>query len=59
MSKGSLVVTEKLFHVTIESAAQSFEVPVYAQSLEEAAELAEWQYGEAGFEVGRVRPDQH
>lgn len=56
-SKGALVVTEKKFLVTVESAAQSFEVPVIAQNLEEATELAEWTYVPAGFAVTRVRPD--
>lgn len=55
-TKGSLVVTNKKFWVAIESASQSIEVPVYAVSLEEALEFAEWQYGTAGFEVKRVRP---
>ena len=54
--KGTLVANEKKFFVTVESAAQSFEVPVFATSLEEATELAEWQYVPAGFAVTRVRP---
>lgn len=56
-TKGSLVVTNKKFWVYVESASSGFEVPVYAVSLEEALESAEWQYGTAGFEVVRVRPD--
>lgn len=55
--KGSLVAHDKKFLVTVESAAQSFEVPVMAETIEEAAELAEWTYVPAGFKVGRVRPD--
>lgn len=56
-SKGALVAHDKKFLVTVESAAQSFEVPVMAETIEEAAELAEWTYVPAGFKVGRVRPD--
>lgn len=56
-NKGSLVATEKKFLVLVESATMSHEVPVYATSLEEATELAEWQYVPAGFAVTRVRPD--
>ena len=55
--KGSLVTTEKKYRVQVESATMSHEVPVYATSLEEATELAEWQYVPAGFAVTRVRPD--
>lgn len=54
-SKGSLVVTEKKYLVTIESAATSHEVPVFATSLAEAIELAEWQYVPAGFAVNSAR----
>lgn len=57
MPKGNLVVDDKKFFVTIESASLSHEVPVFATSLEEALELAEWQYIPAGFAVTRVRPD--
>ena len=56
-NKGSLVTTEKKFLVQVESATMSHEAPVYATSLEEATELAEWQYVPAGFAVTRVRPD--
>ncbi|WAK44909.1 putative bacterial RNA polymerase inhibitor [Erwinia phage pEa_SNUABM_57] len=56
-NKGSLVNRDKKFFVTVEGSAQSFEVPVFAQSLDEALELAEWQYVPAGFEVTRVRPE--
>lgn len=56
-NKGSLVTKEKKFLVLVESATMSHEVPVYATSLEEATELAEWQYVPAGFAVTRVRPD--
>lgn len=56
-NKGHLVSTSRKYWVTVESAAHSFEVPVYAESLEEAFENADWQYTEAGFEVTRVRPD--
>ncbi len=56
-NKGSLVNRDKKFFVTVEGSSQSFEVPVFAQSLDEALELAEWQYVPAGFEVTRVRPE--
>lgn len=56
--KGSLVSDSKKYWVTIESAAHSFEVPVYAESLDQALEYAELQYAEAGFAVTRVRPDR-
>lgn len=56
--KGSLVSDAKKYWVTVESAAHSFEVPVFAESLEQALEDAEWQYQEAGFQVTRVRPDR-
>lgn len=56
LNTGSLVVNDKKFMATVESAAQSFEVPIYAVDLDEALELAEWQYVPAGFEVTRVRP---
>ncbi|CBV65210.1 predicted bacterial RNA polymerase inhibitor [Salmonella phage Vi06] len=46
----------KKFWATVESSEHSFEVPVYAETLDEALELAEWQYVQAGFEVTRVRP---
>ena len=56
-TKGSLADTEKKYLVQVELATMSHEVPVYATSLEEAIELAEWQYVPAGFTVTRVRPD--
>ena len=56
-NKGYLADTEKKYLVQVESATMSHEVPVYATSLEEATELAEWQYVPAGFAVTRVRPD--
>lgn len=57
MDKGTLVSDTKKYWATIESAAHSFEVPVYAESLDQALEYAESQYVEAGFAVVRVRPD--
>ncbi|AWD92495.1 RNA polymerase inhibitor [Pectobacterium phage Jarilo] len=54
---GSLVVKNKRYIATIESAYGSIDVPVYAESLEEALELAEWQYVPAGYVVARVRPE--
>lgn len=56
-SKGSLVTTESKYLVTVESATTTHEVPVYATSLDEAKELAEWQYVPAGFAVVHVRPE--
>lgn len=56
-NKGSLVVNDKKFFVTIEGSSQSFEVPVFAQDLDTALELAEWQYEPAGFAVTRIRPE--
>lgn len=57
-SKGILVSDSKKYWVTIESAAHSFEVPVYGESLDQALEYAEFQYVDAGFAVTRVRPDR-
>ncbi len=56
VNTGSLSVDNKKFWVTVESSEHSFEVPIYAETLDEALELAEWQYVPAGFEVTRVRP---
>lgn len=57
MNKGTLVSDSKKYWVTVESAAHSFEVPVFAESLDQALEYAEVQYEDAGFQVVRVRPD--
>lgn len=56
VNTGSLTVDNKKFWATVESSEHSFEVPIYAETLDEALELAEWQYVPAGFEVTRVRP---
>lgn len=56
VNTGSLSVDNKKFWATVESSEHSFEVPIYAETLDEAVELAEWQYVPAGFEVTRVRP---
>lgn len=53
---GTLTEVDKGFIATVESAEQSFDVPIYAKDLDEALELAEWQYVPAGFPVARVRP---
>lgn len=45
------------YHVTIEGSCQSFEVPIYATNLDEATEIAEATYEEAGFAVTRIRPE--
>lgn len=47
----------KRFIAQVETQTHSFEVPVYAETLDEALEKAEAEYVEAGFEVQRVRPD--
>lgn len=54
--KGPPTEVEKGFIATIESVEHSFDVPIYARDLDEALELAEWQYVPAGFLVARVRP---
>lgn len=46
---------EKKYIVELEGRVQSFEVPVYAKSLEEA-ELKSQEYEDAGFVVGRIKP---
>jgi hypothetical protein len=56
-NEGALAGKDSKFFVTVESSLQSFEVPVFARSLDEAHELAEWQYVPAGFAVTRVRPE--
>ena len=50
--------TEKKYIVELEGRVQSFEVPVYAKSLDEAT-LKSQEYEDAGFVVGRIRPEQH
>lgn len=57
MTKQSEHGVSRKFLVQIESASTGHEVPVYATSLEEAEELAEAQYQEAGFMVTRIRPE--
>ncbi|QEG09786.1 bacterial RNA polymerase inhibitor [Escherichia phage Penshu1] len=47
---------EKKYIVELEGRVQSFEVPVYAKSLEEAT-LKSQEYEDAGFVVGRIRPE--
>lgn len=56
--KGERIMTEveKKYIVELEGLVQSFEVPVYAKSLEEAA-LKSQEYEDAGFVVGRIRPE--
>lgn len=46
---------EKIYLIELEGQTSSFEVPVYAGSLEEA-ELKSQEYEDAGFIVGRIRP---
>ena len=47
---------ETKYLLTIEGNTESFEIPVFAKSLEEATLQAEY-YEDAGFVVTRVRPD--
>lgn len=47
---------EKKFIIELEGRVQSFDVPVYAGSLEEAT-LKSQEYEDAGFVVGRIRPE--
>lgn len=47
---------EKKYIVELEGRTQSFEVPVYAKSLEEAT-MKSQEYEDAGFMVGRIRPE--
>lgn len=47
---------EKKYIVELEGRVQSFEVTLYAKSLEEAA-LKSQEYEDAGFVVGRIRPE--
>lgn len=53
---GTLTETNKKFIVHLQGSSSEIEVPLYAKSLDEALEVAEWTYQEAGFEVARVRP---
>ena len=46
----------KKFLVTIEGRNQTFEVPVFAENIDHAAELAV-EYEDAGFVVDRIRPE--
>lgn len=47
---------EKKYIVEFEGRVQSFEVPVYAKSIEEAT-MKSQEYEDAGFLVGRIRPE--
>ena len=47
---------ETKFIATVEGLTQSFDVPVYANSLEHAELLLE-EYVDAGFIVERIRPE--
>lgn len=57
VNKGRLVSTDKKFFVTLSHVYGSTEVPVYAETIEEAHDLATLKYTGSGFEVARVRPD--
>ncbi|QFR42357.1 bacterial RNAP inhibitor [Pantoea phage vB_PagP-SK1] len=47
----------KHFVVEVETQTHTFEVPVYAETIEEAHDKAEAEYVPAGFAVTRVRPN--
>lgn len=47
---------EQKYLLTIEGDTESFEIPVFAWSLEEATLQAE-HYEDAGFVVTRIRPE--
>lgn len=47
--------TDKKYIVELEGRIHSFDVPVYAKSLEDA-ELKSQEYEDAGFVVGRIKP---
>lgn len=50
--------SDKKYIVELEGRVQSFDVPVYAKSLDEATLKAQ-EYEDAGFVVGRIRPELH
>lgn len=52
----SMTDIEKKYIVELEGRVKSFEVPVYAKSLEEAT-MKSQEYEDAGFVVGRIRPE--
>jgi len=56
--EGTMSQAEKKYIVELEGRVQSFEVPVYAKSLDEAT-LKSQEYEDAGFVVGRIRPELH
>lgn len=58
MNKGSLVSNDKKFFATIETPLGSTEVPIFAETIEEALEVAELKYVPSGLDVIRVRPDR-
>lgn len=56
-SEINLEVSNKRYIVSIESPAQTLEVPIYAETLEEADKLATAEYAKGGYyKVTRVRP---
>lgn len=57
-SKGRLVQSDKKFFATIETTFGTTEVPVFAETLEEAVDAADLKYTSAGLRVVRVRPDR-
>lgn len=46
----------KKYIVTLEGRIQTFDVPVFAESIEHATELAV-EYEDAGFVVDRIKPE--
>ncbi|NBK20429.1 MAG: inhibitor of host bacterial RNA polymerase [Spirochaetia bacterium] len=49
--------TCKKFFVEVQGLTDSVELPVWADSLEEAQEIAEAEYEDMGFTVNRIRPE--
>lgn len=47
---------DKKYLITVEGLKESYELPIYATSLEEAT-LKSQEYEDAGFEVTRIRPE--
>ena len=53
----NLEVSNKRYIVSIESSTQTLEVPIYAETLEEADKLATAEYAKWGcYRITRVRP---
>lgn len=56
----NLEVSNKRYIVSIESPTQTLEVPIYAETLEEADKLATAEYAKGGYyRITRVRPTNY